>query len=52
MLFTGGCVRRHSTIPDWIIIAALVYTGVAILLLSGKLILFFVEFIRGFYGIA
>jgi hypothetical protein len=45
-------MRRHSVIASWIIIVALVYSGTAILLLSGKLIKFFVEFIRGFYGIA
>ena len=43
---------RNKVIADWLLIAALVYGGTAILLLSGKLIHFFVEFIRGFYGIA
>lgn len=44
-------MRRHSVIADWFMLVALVYIGTAILLLSGKLIHFFVEFIRGFYGI-
>lgn len=44
-------MRRYQVIANWFIIVALVYGGTAILLLSGKLIHFFVEFIRGFYGI-
>ena len=44
-------MRHRNVIADWLLIAALVYGGTAILLLSGKLIHFFVEFIRGFYGI-
>lgn len=45
-------MRRYHVIANWFMIVALVYIGTAILLLSGKLIHFFVEFIRRFYGIA